>query len=110
MVQLNPVTVFGAKKYLYHLTEIFHRNFCTNGKRSRSIPLLLGVMAYCYILLYPAHYVPIIHVKHFCLFVCLFVRLFLCCEGFFFGDLGLSKKSGKLQKFPVSKMRTLKPF
>ena len=22
------------KKYQYHLTEIFHRNFCTNGKRS----------------------------------------------------------------------------
>ena len=36
MVQLNPVPVFGAKKtYQYHLTEIFHRNFRTNGKRSR---------------------------------------------------------------------------
>ena len=98
MVQLNPVTVFGAKKYLYHLTEIFHRNFCTNGKRSRSIPLLLGVMAYCYTLLYPAHYVPIIHV------------VIYVVKGSFFGDLGLSKNSGKLLKFPVSKMRTLKPF
>ena len=36
MVQLNPVPVFGAKKNQYHLTEIFHRNFRTNGKRSRS--------------------------------------------------------------------------
>ena len=36
MVQLNPVPDFGAKKtYQYHLTEIFHRNFRTNGKRSR---------------------------------------------------------------------------
>ena len=26
------------KKYQYHLTEIFHRNFRTNGKRSRSTP------------------------------------------------------------------------
>ena len=35
MAQLNPVTVFGAqKKYQYHLTEIFDRNFRTNGKRS----------------------------------------------------------------------------
>ena len=35
MVQLIPVPVFGAKKkYQYHLTEIFHRNFRTNGKRS----------------------------------------------------------------------------
>ena len=105
MVQLNPVTVFGAKKYLYDLTEIFHRNFCTNGKRSRSIPLLLGVMAYFYTLLYPAHYLCPHNTCQTFLFVCLFL-----CEGFFFGDLGLSKKSGKLQKFPVSKMRTLKPF
>ena len=37
MVQLNPVPVFGAKKrYQYHLTEIFHRNFRTNDKRSLS--------------------------------------------------------------------------
>ena len=36
MVQLNPILVFGAKKkYQYHLTEIFHQNFRTNGKRSR---------------------------------------------------------------------------
>ena len=35
MVQLNPVPVFGApKKHQYHLTEIFHRNCRTNGKRS----------------------------------------------------------------------------
>ena len=35
MVQLNPVPVFGGpKKYHYHLTEIFHQNFCINGKRS----------------------------------------------------------------------------
>ena len=35
IVQHNPVPVFGAKKtYQYHLTEIFHRNFRTNGKRS----------------------------------------------------------------------------
>ena len=35
MVQVNPVPVFGAKKkYQYHLTEIFHRNFRTNSKRS----------------------------------------------------------------------------
>ena len=26
MVQLNPFPVFGAKKYQYHLTEIFQRN------------------------------------------------------------------------------------
>ena len=33
MVQLNPVPVFGAqKKSQYHLTEIFQRNFRTNGK------------------------------------------------------------------------------
>ena len=36
VVQLNPVPVFGAKKYQYHLTEIFYRNFCTNGKRSQT--------------------------------------------------------------------------
>ena len=34
MVQLNPVPVFGTKKYQYYLLEIFHRNFHTNGKRS----------------------------------------------------------------------------
>ena len=34
MIQLNPVPVFGAKKYQYSLTEIFHRNFRTNGKCS----------------------------------------------------------------------------
>ena len=34
LIQLNPVPVFGAKKYQYHLTEILHRNFRTNGKRS----------------------------------------------------------------------------
>ena len=34
-VQLNPVPVFGAIKYQYHLTEIFHRNFRAIGKRSR---------------------------------------------------------------------------
>ena len=35
MVQLNPFPVFGAKKKKqYRLTEIFHRNFRTNGKRS----------------------------------------------------------------------------
>ena len=34
MVQLNPVPVFGAKKYQYHLTEIFHRNFRTYDKRT----------------------------------------------------------------------------
>ena len=35
MVELNPVPVFGAqKKHQYHLTEIFHRNCRTNGKRS----------------------------------------------------------------------------
>ena len=34
----DPVPVFGAhKKYQYHLTEIFHRNFHTNGKHSRSL-------------------------------------------------------------------------
>ena len=33
MVQLNPVPVFGTKKKSqYHLTEIFQRNFRTNGK------------------------------------------------------------------------------
>ena len=32
--RLNPLPVFDAKKYQYHLTEIFHRSFCTNGKRS----------------------------------------------------------------------------
>ena len=33
MGQLNPVPVFGVKKkYQYHLTEIFHRNFGTNDK------------------------------------------------------------------------------
>ena len=42
MVQVNPVPVFGAKKkYQYHLTEIFHRNFRTNGKRSLSCVLVL---------------------------------------------------------------------
>ena len=36
MVQLNPVPVFCAKKkYQHHLTEIFHRNFRKNGKRSK---------------------------------------------------------------------------
>ena len=36
MVQLNPILVFGAKKkYQYHLTEIVHQNFRTNGRRSR---------------------------------------------------------------------------
>ena len=35
IVQLNPVPVFGAKKYQYHLTEL-HRNFRTNGKRSQT--------------------------------------------------------------------------
>ena len=37
MVQLNPVPVFGAPppKKQYHLMEIFHRNFRTNGRRSR---------------------------------------------------------------------------
>ena len=37
MVELNPVPVFGTKKkkkYQYHLTEVFHQNFRTNGKRS----------------------------------------------------------------------------
>ena len=33
MVQLNPVPVSVLKKYQYHLTEIFHRNFRTSGKR-----------------------------------------------------------------------------
>ena len=33
MVQLNPVPVSVSKKYQYHLAEIFHRNFRTNGKR-----------------------------------------------------------------------------
>ena len=43
MVQLNPVPVFSAKKkYQYHLTEIFRRNFRANGKRSLcSAPLIL---------------------------------------------------------------------
>ena len=41
MVQLNnphnSVPAFGAqKKYHYHLTENFHRNFRTNGKHSWS--------------------------------------------------------------------------
>ena len=35
MAQLNPGPVFGAKKkYQYHLTGIFDRNFRTNCKRS----------------------------------------------------------------------------
>ena len=34
---LNPVPVLGAKKrYQYHLTENFHRNFRTSDKRSLS--------------------------------------------------------------------------
>ena len=37
IVQLNPVPVFGAStSYQYDLTEIFHRNFRTNGKRSQT--------------------------------------------------------------------------
>ena len=35
MVQLNPIPVFSAKKkFRYHLTENFERNFRTNDKRS----------------------------------------------------------------------------
>ena len=30
-----PVLFSVPKKYQYHLTEVFHRNFLTNGKRSR---------------------------------------------------------------------------
>ena len=39
MVNLNPVPVFGTKNNTttIPLTENFHRNFRTNGKRSISI-------------------------------------------------------------------------
>ena len=38
MVQLNSVSFFGEKKkkYQYHLTEIFHQNVRSNGKRPKS--------------------------------------------------------------------------
>ena len=47
MVQLNPVPVFGAKKkYQYHLTEIFHQNFHTNGKHSLFSLMQLFLLSY----------------------------------------------------------------
>ena len=36
MVKVNPIPVFGAKKYHYHLCENFHQNFPRNGKRAWS--------------------------------------------------------------------------
>ena len=36
-----PLLFSVPKKYQYHLTEIFHRNFRTNGKRSLSCVLVL---------------------------------------------------------------------
>ena len=52
------------KKYQYHLTEIFHRNFCANGKRSRSSvrDCLVQCAVYlfaCYITLLIIHLIQI---------------------------------------------------
>ena len=41
MIQLNAISVFGAKKniYQYYLADNFHQNFGKNGKRSKTIAL-----------------------------------------------------------------------